>query len=144
MSASVGAANLLNLRLEGFALLSVPREFIVLIIEALPRVLTVSAVAERATYVHLPHMLEGAADLFEVEAHHALDFAAVDQHEELGFNLGVEVALDFRLCIAIHVEVAHACILINKVLVVLLDIDASGVPECMQVTKRFCGGGRVI
>ena len=93
MSASVGAANLLNLRLEGFALLSVPREFIVLIIEALPRVLTVSAVAKRATYIQA-QMLEGVADLFGVKAHLALDLAAVDQHEELGLSQGVEVALD--------------------------------------------------
>ena len=68
-----------------------------------------------------------------------MDFSAVDQEQELGFNLTVEEAFDHGSGIAVDLNVHEGVLTASQVFVIFLNLGAHGVPRSAKVNQSKRG-----
>ena len=125
--------NLLNLGFESITLLTIPGEFIVLIIESLPGFTTVSVVPKSVFLVQLLNLGNCVTNQLEVIANHTLHLSSINKQQELGFYLSVEVAFYFGMGVTVHTNVVETLVFDHKVFVVFLDFSTHWVPSGCKV-----------
>ena len=84
-------------------------------------------------------LLAQILDFVEVVANLTVDFSAVDQEQELGFNLAVEEAFDHGRGVAIDLDVHESVLTASQVFVIFLNLGAHGVPRSAKVKQRERG-----
>ena len=95
---------------ETITFLAIPRKLVILIVEALPLVLSVAEVAEAILLVQLFDLLQSLAKFFKVVSRDAGNLTSVDEDKELRLDSSIEEALNFGCSIAVNPNVVELSI----------------------------------